>query len=43
MFEKYLQLNPNDLKVVQNLNLIRQLKGEPPLPLPRQPGSPHSW
>jgi len=43
MFEKYLNIDPNNAKVIQNLNLLRQMGGEAPLPLPQQPKSPHSW
>lgn len=43
MFEKYLSMNPNNRLVIRNLNLIRGLSGEKPLPLPDAPRSPHHF
>jgi tetratricopeptide (TPR) repeat protein len=43
MFEKYLSMNPNNHLVITNLNVIRRLSGEAPLPLPSSTQSPHHF
>ena len=43
MYEKYLRIDRNNVEIVNNLNVMRQMNGEAPLPVPQQQKSPHSW
>lgn len=43
MLEKVLSINPNDRPAVENLNVIRGMAGEKPLPLPEGSGFHHNF
>lgn len=43
MYEKYVSMDPNNISVIKQLNTLRGFSGEAPLPVPKEPTSPHNW